>query len=404
MPSCTNNSIISGIIVGSVDSISGRRLSFQQQTDTNWDPTIVAGNVIRYDVDAGKFTQSISNPNYNGTDPADLSFAEVVGIVESISVTEGITYATVVTHGLINYPNLMSTIAGISATEGGAGGTDIFFLSPDVLGGITYGLTETQGYIVKPILQVCPVSGGDYNSIVVNYIGYESSLSEFAAARSSEISIGEIRVVDSASIVPDGWIDTSSPEFLSITEYPEAYATYGNSYGTREKLYVNGSYSFVAALAQKSIRPVNPQTNKGIGSYSSIVSVDTTDNSVIVEHTDSNATLWKSNYTVYQISEAVLGLSKVAVTSGAIIEFKTPQIQTNIQATANITGQLSTFTTKTLIRVKKDNVVSYLPQYISFANATVKGVLATPSFTNVDSTLVSLESRIQALEQILGIS
>ena len=135
------------------------------------------------------------------------------------------------------------------------------------------------------------------------------------------------------------------------------------------------------------------------------MSVDTTDNSVIVEHTDANPTLWKSNYTVYQISgEAVLGLTKVAVTSGAVIEFKTPQIQTNIQATANTTNQLSTFATKTLIRVKKDTVVSYLPQYISFANATVKGVLATPNFVNVDSKLVSLESRIQALEQILGIS
>jgi hypothetical protein len=403
MPSCTNNSIISGIIVGSVDSINGRRLSFQQKTDTNWDPTIIAGNVIRYDVDAGVFTQSIADPNFEGA-ATDMSLAEVVGIVESIAVTDGITYATVVTHGLINYPNLMSTIAGISATSGGDGGTDIFFLSPDILGGITYGLIEDNGYIVKPILQVCPISGGDFNSIVVNYIGYESSSSANASFRSSEVNIGEIRVVDAASVVPDGWVDTSSPKFLSITEYPEAYATYGNSYGTLEKLYVNGSFSFVDALAQKSIRPINPQTNKGIGLYSSIVSVDTTDNSIIVEHTDGNPTLWKSNYTTYQISEAVLGLSKVTVTSGAVTEFKTPQIQTNIQATANVKDQISTFATKTIIRVKKDNVVSYLPQYISFANATVNGVLATPNFVNVDSTLVSLESRIQALEQILGIS
>ena len=403
MPSCTNNSIISGIIVGSVDSINGKRLSFQQQTNTNWNSTIAAGDVIRYDVDAGIFTQSIADPNF-GVDTTDMSFAEVVGIVESIAVTEGITYATVVTHGLINYPNLMSTIAGISSSSGGDGGTDIFFLSPTVPGGITYGLIEDNGYIVKPILQVCPVSSGDYNSIVVNYIGYESSSSAFATARSSEVSIGEIRVVDSSSVVPDGWVDTSSPKFLSITEYPEAYATYGNSYGTLEKLYVNGSFSFVDALAQKSIRPINPQTNKGIGLYSSIVSVDTTDNSIIVEHTDANPTLWKSNYTAYQISESVLGLSKVAVTSGAVTEFKTPQIQTNIQATANVKDQISTFATKTIIRVKKDNVVSYLPQYISFANATIKGVLATPNFANVDSKLVSLESRIQALEQILGIS
>jgi hypothetical protein len=403
MPSCTNNSIISGIIVGSVDSINGKRLSFQQQTNTNWDPTIVAGNVIRYDVNDRKFTQSIADPNFQVT-VTDMSLAEVVGIVESISVIDGITYATVVTHGLIDYPNLMSTIAGISATSGGDGGTDIYFLSPTVLGGITYGVTEDNGYVVKPILQVCPVSGGDYNSIVVNYIGYESSSSANASFISSDPNVGEMRIVDSNTVIPDGWVDTSSPKFLSTTEYPEAYVTYGNSYGTREKLYVNGSFSFVAALAQKSIRPINPQTNLGIGSFSSIISVDTTDNSIVVEHTDTNATLWKSNYTVYQISEAVLGLNKIAVTSGAIIEFKTPQIQTNIQATANIKDQISTFTTKTIIRVKKNNVVSYLPQYISFTNAKVNGVLATSNFADVDSKLVSLESRIQALEQILGIS
>ena len=171
--SCTNNSVISAVFGGSAgDATSGRRLSFTMGvTATTWDETIVAGDVIRYDVDQSKYVKSVADPLYY--ESLDLSNAEVVGIVESISQTSGVTYATVVTHGLMNYPGLQ-----IDGSLGGAGGTDIYFLSPTTPGGITFSIEEQRGHIVKPVLQVSPVTGTIYNSIVINYLGYESSETE----------------------------------------------------------------------------------------------------------------------------------------------------------------------------------------------------------------------------------
>jgi hypothetical protein len=401
MSSCTNNSIISGILVASSDASNGKRLAFKQDTSKNWDSTVAAGDVIRYDVATGKFTQSIANPNYGGT--LNLSQAEVVGVVESISQTSGVTYATVVTHGLMNYPNLLAIISGISGSAGGAGGTDIFFLSPTVLGGITFEFMEETGYIVKPVLQVCPTSDELYNSVVVNYIGYESSAAENYTVRTSSSNIGAIQTVDSDSPVPDGWVDTSTPQVLSIATYSESYDIYGTDYGSYEQLTINGSYSFVSALSQQSIRPINPTTGKGIGSFAFIRSVDTSNNTIVLDHITPQEELWNSNYTTYELQTPVLGLNRVAVTSGQITHFKTPKLSTNIEASAGTSNQVSAFSTKTLLRVKPDTTVSYLPDSAIFNSIEVSDTLSTPNVADVDAKLVALEARIQTLEQILGI-
>jgi len=401
MSSCTNNSIISGILVASSDASNGKRLAFKQDTSKNWDSTVAAGDVIRYDVATGKFTQSIANPNYGGT--LNLSQAEVVGVVESISQTSGVTYATVVTHGLMNYPNLLTIIEGISGSAGGAGGTDIFFLSPTVLGGITFEFMEETGYIVKPVLQVCPTSDELYNSVVVNYIGYESSAAENYTVRTSSSNIGAIQTVDSDSPVPDGWVDTSTPQVLSIATYSESYDIYGTDYGSYEQLTINGSYSFVSALSQQSIRPINPTTGKGIGSFAFIRSVDTSNNTIVLDHITPQEELWNSNYTTYELQTPVLGLNRVAVTSGQITHFKTPKLSTNIEASAGTSNQVSAFSTKTLLRVKPDTTVSYLPDSAIFNSIEVSDTLSTPNVADVDAKLVALEARIQTLEQILGI-
>jgi len=401
MSSCTNNSIISGILVASSDASNGKRLAFKQDTSKNWDSTVAAGDVIRYDVATGKFTQSIANPNYGGT--LNLSQAEVVGVVESISQTSGVTYATVVTHGLMNYPNLLTIIEGISGSAGGAGGTDIFFLSPTVLGGITFEFMEETGYIVKPVLQVCPTSDELYNSVVVNYIGYESSAAENYTVRTSSSNIGAIQTVDSDSPVPDGWVDTSTPQVLSIATYSESYDIYGTDYGSYEQLTINGSYSFVSALSQQSIRPINPTTGKGIGSFAFIRSVDTSNNTIVLDHITPQEELWNSNYTTYELQAPVLGLNRVAVTSGQITHFKTPKLSTNIEASAGTSNQVSAFSTKTLLRVKPDTTVSYLPDSAIFNSIEVSDTLSTPNVADVDAKLVALEARIQTLEQILGI-
>lgn len=395
---CTNNSVISAVFGGSAgDATSGRRLSFTiGVTAPTWDGTIVAGDVIRYDVDESKYVKSVADPYYDGS--LDLSNSEVVGIVESFSQTGGITYATVVTHGLMNYPGLQ-----INGSLGGAGGTDIYFLSPTVPGGITFSIEEQRGHIVKPVLQVSPVSGTVYNSIVTNYLGYESSETENLTQRIGESTIGDIKIVDANAEIPSGWIDTSSPSYLSVSEYQQSYSTYGTKYGSLEQITVNGTSSFVSALAGTSIRPINPNTGKSIGVYAKVISVDTNNNRIVIEHTSNQKALWSSNFTVYEISQTVLGTNKVAVTGGSVTHFKPPKITTNLEAKVGTENQILPFQTKTLLRVKRDTGSAYLPQSISFTDVEINGVVSTQNVANVDSKLVELETRIAALEQKLGI-
>lgn len=402
MPSCTNNSTITGVILNTEDVVSGRRLSFKQDTSKNWNSGISAGDVIRFDVDQTQYTKSIANPNYGGS--FDLSNAEVVGIVEEISQDiSGVTYATIVTHGLMNYPGLLTIVSGISASAGGDGGTDVFFLNPETPGGITFEVQPGLGYIAKPVLQLCPTSDGRYNSIVVNYIGYETAESESYTVSNSEFTVGQLRIVDSAATVPTGWIDSSTSQFLSITEYPTAYDLYGTDYGGKETLTVNGSSSFVSSLLNSYIRPINPTTAKGIGTYSQIVSVDTVNNKVVVEHSSTGFTLWKNTYTQYELKDTVSSIKKITVTNGELTHFKTPVLQTNINVFAGNDQQVVNFTTKTLLRVKPDTRVSYLPDSAVFNSIEVSGTLSTANVPDVDTKIVNLETRIQALEQILGI-
>lgn len=399
MPSCSN-STFNGITVNTSEATSGRRIAFQQQTTVNWNSAISAGDVIRYDVDNKQFTKSIADPDY---DENGFSNAEVIGIVEKIEQISGVTYATIVTSGLMTYPGLNATIAGISASAGGIGGTDVFFLSPTIPGGITFELMEQRGFIVKPVLQVCPVSGTNYNSIVINYLGYESSDSADASFRSSESTIGDMKIVDNNSSIPDGWVDASTPKFLPIAEYSNAYGLYGTNYGSYEKLSVNGSFSFVSGLVGKSIRPVNQTSKRGVGAYGLVISANTVENYIVVEHNSSDEVLWNNSYSSYEISEPVANLTKVTVTSGEITHFKTPKISLNVDAKLGTPRQIIDFSTKTLLRVKPDTVISYLPSNINFNNVVIGGTMSTENVANVDSKLVNLETRIQVLEQKLGI-
>lgn len=397
MPSCTNNSTISGIILGSEEAINGKRLAFKQDTSISWNSGITAGDVIRYDVVSKEFSKSISNPYYNSG--FDLSLAEVVGIVEKIEKTGGITYATVVTHGLMNYPSLLQLISGISSSSGQAGGTDVLFLSPTTPGGITFEIEEGQRYIAKPILQVCPTSDGTYNSIVINYLGYETGENESASLVTSEGQVGELKLIPSDIVTPIGWIETTDNKYLPVKENSSAYALYGTSYGAKEKITVNATSSYVSSLLNKQIRPIfdsiNP--NKGYGSFVTVVEVFPLDNQIVVEHI-TGSYLWNNN-TKYEISENVGGTNKLFVVGAEVVEFKTPKVETNI--TVNTEKSIQKY--KTIVRIKPDTRVSYLPTSIKFNDIEVSGTLGTENIADVDAKLVDLENRIAALENILGI-
>lgn len=391
--SCKNNSVISANFVSSDTASNGRRLSFQQRTDSRWDSSIGVGNVIRFDVDQNKFVKSVADPYFYGS--LDLSNAEVVGIVEAINQTSGITYATIVIHGLMNYPGLTGDV-----NNGNDGGADVYFLSSKVPGGITFSVEEERGFIAKPVLQYCPVSGSFYNSIVINYLGYETSSSETASVLMSQSNVGEIKIVDENSEIPEGWVESGVSSLLSVSEYQDAYKIYGTNYGSYEELTINESESFISSLLNKSIRPVDPITGKGIGTYFNVISTDAFNKKIVVEHTSKQDILHKSIYSSYQISGDT---TKISILNSSITHFRTPKIETNIRANVNLPTELLSFNTKTLLRVKPNTVVSYLPQEIQFKDVTITGTLGTVNITDIDFKIVSLESRIAVLEQKLGI-
>lgn len=398
--SCINNSTISGIFVtDTVTTVtSGKRLSFKQNTSVAWDSNIVAGDVIRYDVDNAKFTRSIADPAY---DSNGLSNAEVVGIVESIAQSSGVTYATVVTNGLINYPNLLDTIAGISASAGGIGGTDIYFLSATTPGGISFGVAEGSGYIAKPVLQVCPTSDGSFNSVVINYLGYETSQPADFTVGTSESVVGDIKMVQTPILtVPSGWIEADG-QLIDRDTYPEAFRKWGYGHGNFERLVVNG-YS-VSGLLGKQIAPI--WTNGQVyGNFAEIIEVDTNTNSVVVEHTANGGPYgyWEFlQSSQYQIQGST---TKLTVTSGRVTKFRIPKLTSTVTLYTNTTAGSYELRYAILVRIAPDSRVSYLPDVATFNSVDVTDTLSTPNVTDVDAKLVSLESRIQALEQRLLIS
>jgi hypothetical protein len=182
---------------------------------------------------------------------------------------------------------------------------------------------------------------------------------------------------------------------LSISEYPSAYSIYGTSYGALEKLTLNFS-GFINNLIGKSIRPL--VSNKGVGQFAEVIEADSTNNTVTIKHT-TGSNFWKTGYSVYEISETISGITKLFVQSGTITHFKTPTIETNL--TVNTEKSIQQY--KTILRVKPDNRASYLPTNVSFNNIEITGTLGTANIVDIDAKLIELQTRIQVLENKLGI-
>lgn len=193
---------------------------------------ITGGVVVRYDPNTLSYVPS------NAKTP---DTAEVVGVVESLSFTAGVTVFTVVANGLMNYPNLDSVpdfytpgqgCDAQSSLAGGEGGKDVLFLSDGCTGSVQYLEPSTAGAIVKPILQV--VKTENYNTIVLNYIGYE--VGEAAQAEFPITGlVGSLTYVLPGTTVPFGYIDISSEKLISKTDYTELYSVFGLNYGVYEE-------------------------------------------------------------------------------------------------------------------------------------------------------------------------
>lgn len=171
---------------------------------------LTGGDVVRYNPNTLSYVKSQANSEIN---------AEVVGVIES-----GITAPyTVVVSGSIKYPQeKLSPII-----EGGDSGVDILFLSDTVAGGLTGTIDVTESIkIVKPVMQIA--KHGEYNGIVVNYIGYKTGSA--AQAEDAPQFTGSI-VFGPRGIASNIYIPLETDQVLNPTQNSQIFSFFGTAAG-----------------------------------------------------------------------------------------------------------------------------------------------------------------------------
>lgn len=171
---------------------------------------LTAGDVIRYNPDTLSYVKSQADSEIN---------AEVVGVIEG-----GITGPfTVVLSGSINYPQEKLT----PITNGGDGGIDILFLNDEVAGGLTGTIDVTQSIkIVKPVIQLA--KHGEYNGIVVNYIGYKTGSA--SQAEDAQQFTGSI-VFGPPGIASNVYVSLESDQVLDPADNAQIFSFFGTTSG-----------------------------------------------------------------------------------------------------------------------------------------------------------------------------
>jgi hypothetical protein len=155
MPSCSTSSNIrtSNTVISA--SEAGSRLTAQILSAQITPPGFSLGDAIYYDVSTSLYARSKA-------DSAVTS--EVFGVVESIDGSDNATVVIVGSIGLTGY---------VSVGDGGAGGSDVYFLSGMTAGKLQNQAPSDSDHIVKAVYQVAPHASA-YTGIIVNYIGYKA--------------------------------------------------------------------------------------------------------------------------------------------------------------------------------------------------------------------------------------
>ena len=201
-----------------------------------------AGSVIRYVQQADGVTGNFALAQADGG-----VTAEAVGIVESVDAAGN--EFTVIYGGEINTANFISVNSTLGVT-----GSDVWFLDPDVLGGLTDTAPTNSGDIIKPILTL--VSGSlDDRGLVTNYIGTHIG-GENTVSLDSVHPVGEIiAFAGNTSDVPTGW-QLCDGSTLDVTgDYATYYSRVGTKYGYQAELEIvdRGHSGFGGKTASQEI-------------------------------------------------------------------------------------------------------------------------------------------------------
>jgi hypothetical protein len=261
-------------------------------------PAFTAGDVIRYNPGEVSYELSQADTEVN---------AEVVGIVETATATT----ATVVVSGSIQYPS-----ARLNAIlDGGAGDKDILFLDETVAGGLT-GTVDLSGgvKIVKPVLQLAP--HGSYNAIVQNYIGYKTGSAaegELPAPRIATVVFGK------EGLDNDVWLDASTDQLLSATEYPELYETYGTLGGNyRETLTISSGILSSGYVGKQAYQTTSGGAKIRTGT---VTAVSTFLNTIEIEKS-SSVPMMETGSAIY-----VAGGNSIVASTTGVSYFTVPKIE-----------------------------------------------------------------------------
>lgn len=368
MPSCSASSNIRTTIINNTSNhTSGSRIFFTITTASGQGYTIetgiTAGSVIRYDPTIEEYVLSKADTPAN---------AEVVGVVESYTVSSGDTVFTVVSHGLINYPEPLNSLPEkyLSCTpegaDGGLGGNDIFFLSDDCPGKIQKKEPNVGGAIVKPIIQQIKLP--NYNGIVLNYIGYEIGTEAFAELAQTDVA-GNIAYLAEASAVPESYLDISSPREVSKSENPELYTIFQTNYGNY--------YEQITMIDPPIPGWINSTLNQFISgaltSTGKITEVNVAKQKITVKKL-YNQPLIDSNYPI------IINGSGYKIQSSEVIKFTVPSVPSpsiNFQTDENSTAA----TLKPCIRAKSDRSFVSIPSRLYLAG------LSLGSINDVEDTI-----------------
>lgn len=392
MPSCTNSSNIQSSLVTQVirEEANGKRVAFNISSgDAGISSGVTLGSVIRYDVPSDMYVPSRAD------DPAT---AEVIGIVESVQIISGSPVYTVVASGLVKYPNIDSVInrygSGCTAVDGGTGGSnggaDIFFLTDYCDGKLQLLEPTTSGHIVKPVMQRIAV--GEYNGIVLNYIGYEVA----DAATSSFTTVQPASAVYYAREGLDitGFIDASVPQILNVANNSDLYAVFGSNYGKyQETVTLNNPNANLISFIGSTVRQ---ETSTGSQyNIGTVVSANQANNTVTIQResteqkTDvSKLITFSSGYRIYPTSATITAFTVPSVPKQTI---------TYTASSGSKTIELTPY-----MRSQKDVASVFIPDIVELSKLVCNNMV-TDGIT-VGTKLNELETRLQAAERRLGIN
>ena len=380
---------MSSVTSVNLNSIGSRILATIPLTSSDYSISsdIVAGDVIRYDV------TNPSSKQYVQAKADNAENAEVVGVVESIDSDS----MNVVIFGQIEFPDGRFNNIGTPA-DGASGGNDIYFLSPSTAGDVQNLAPSNETEVIKPILQT--MDDGSNNAVVLNYIGYSVG-GELASNDNSDSLIGTVlNVVDGAdSVIPPNFIEVSSKsQSLKITEYPDAYAYFGKTYGFTEVITLDSSTKVSSTLSGGNATQITARAN----TYNArIISVDSVNNKVTVKRSGGGTEVDTSK------SLKINGRS-YTISSSVVESFTIPRVTSPTEFRFDVDGDAKTVEVKTYMKVKNIRGVT-IPEKVTVRELEVTNKLTTQTASaaendDLNDAVNTLNTEVVNIKNKLGIS